>query len=112
MTNCVLVVAAHTDDEALGCGGTVARHVNEGDTVYAVFMADGVSSREGVGQEDLIRRNSVAECAREILGIKESFYLGMPDNRMDSIPLLDVVQKARVNHWQAETKHCLYASPW
>jgi LmbE family N-acetylglucosaminyl deacetylase len=93
MTNCVLVVAAHTDDEALGCGGTIARHVAEGDTVYAVFMADGVTSREGAVQEDLIGRNAAAENARTILGIKENIYLGLPDNRMDSIPLIDVVQK-------------------
>jgi LmbE family N-acetylglucosaminyl deacetylase len=93
MTNCVLVVAAHTDDEALGCGGTIARHVAEGDTVYAVFMADGVTSREGTVQEDLIGRNTAAENARAILGIKENIYLCLPDNRMDSVPLIEVVQK-------------------
>ncbi len=91
--NTVLVVAAHTDDEALGCGGTIARHVVEGDTVYAVFMSDGVSSRTGVDQADFARRMQAAENAKVILGIKEHFYLGLPDNRMDSIPLIDVVQK-------------------
>jgi len=93
MTNCVLVVAAHTDDEALGCGGTIVRHVKEGDTVYAVFMADGVTSRSGAGPNELTNRNSLAENASHILGIKERFYLGLPDNQMDSIPLLEVIQK-------------------
>jgi LmbE family N-acetylglucosaminyl deacetylase len=56
-------------------------------------MADGVTSRVGGGQENLLARNAAAESAREILGIKENFYLGFPDNRMDGIPLIDVVQK-------------------
>lgn len=93
MTNCVLVAAAHADDETLGCGGTIARHVAEGDTVYAVFMADGVSSRFDTEQIEQVKRNAAAEKAREILGIRENFYLGLPDNRMDSIPLINVVQK-------------------
>lgn len=89
----VLVVAAHTDDEALGCGGTIARHVAEGDTVYAVFMADGVTSRAEASPQDIENRNHAAEKAREILGITKSFYLGLPDNRLDSLPLIEVIQQ-------------------
>lgn len=92
MNKRVLVVAAHTDDEVLGCGGTIARHVMEGDQVYAVFMADGVSSRVQTDATALLKREDAAEKARSILGIRENIYLGLPDNRMDSMPLIDVVQ--------------------
>lgn len=93
MSKCVLVVAAHADDEALGCGGTIARHAAEGDAVYAIFMADGVSSRPQTNTVELLKRNSAAEEARKILGIRENFYLGLPDNRLDSLPLIEVVQR-------------------
>ncbi|NHI01613.1 PIG-L deacetylase family protein [Oceanimonas sp. MB9] len=93
MNKVVLVVAAHTDDEALGCGGTIAKHVSQGDTVYAVFLADGVTSRPNATSEELETRNAAATRAQAVLGIKKSYMLGFPDNRMDSIPLLDIVQK-------------------
>lgn len=92
MTKTVLVVAAHSDDEALGCGGTIARHVAEGDSVYAVFIADGVSSRVGANDDELGIRNQAAESARQILGITKNYFLGLPDNRLDSLPLIDVIQ--------------------
>lgn len=92
MSKTVLIVAAHTDDEAIGCGGTIARHVAEGDTVYAVFMADGVTSRTNSRPGEIQHRQAAAEKARVILGVKEYIYLGFPDNRMDSLALLDIVQ--------------------
>lgn len=92
MAKIILIVAAHTDDEAIGCGGTIARHVAEGDAVYAVFMADGVTSRPDSSEAELAQRQQAAEKAMQILGIKQGFMLGLPDNRMDSLPFLDVVQ--------------------
>ena len=88
----VLVVAAHSDDEALGCGGTLARHVAEGDSVHAIFLADGVSSRPKTGKKDLAIRLKSAQIAHKILGLQSIQYLGLPDNRLDSLPFLDIVQ--------------------
>ena len=46
MNKKILVIAAHADDEVLGCGGTIARHSDMGDEVHIVILADGVSSRK------------------------------------------------------------------
>ena len=42
----VLVVAAHPDDEVLGCGGTIARHAEAGDQVQVLIVAEGATSRQ------------------------------------------------------------------
>ncbi len=92
MPKTILIVAAHADDEVLGCGGTIARHVADGDIVHAVFIADGVSSRHGVKHDERSRREAASGKAQQILGIASSTFLGLPDNRLDSLPLIDVVQ--------------------
>ena len=88
----VLVVAAHADDEVLGCGGTIARHVEEGDTVHIVLMADGVYSRKESSETDFARRIMASKRAQSILGVSFSQSLELPDNKMDSVPLLEIVQ--------------------
>ena len=45
MADSVLVVAAHPDDEVLGCGGTIARHAEAGDQVQVLIVAEGATSR-------------------------------------------------------------------
>lgn len=97
MTDAVAVIAAHPDDEVLGCGGTIARMAKEGRAVHVLLMADGESSRIGVDamQIDpvcLALRNDAAERACKILGCASVQLLDLPDNRLDSIDLLDVVQ--------------------
>jgi len=92
MSKMIMVVAAHADDEVLGCGGTIARHVAEGDVVHVVFIADGVSSRSESDSTELQHRNQARDEALCILGVTHSHSLDFPDNRMDSVPLLDVVQ--------------------
>ena len=96
MSRVVLVVAAHADDEALGCGGTIARHTADGDSVHLLLIADGVTSRLNVNPDDLMCRDKASEKASEILGIKTSYRLGLPDNRLDSIPLLDIVRELEI----------------
>ena len=104
----VLIIAAHPDDEVLGCGGTVAKLVNQGVTVNAAFLADGVSSRNDNAvelQEELETRRAAAQKAKEILGVKSLSFADFPDNRMDAVSLLDIIKivESLINEHQPDT---------
>lgn len=87
----VLVIAAHPDDEVLGCGGTLARHAAEGDEVHVLFLADGESARGADGTAIAQRRDMACRAARA-LGTHPPRFLGLADNRLDGMDLLDIVQ--------------------
>lgn len=98
MAHRVLVVAAHPDDELLGCGGAILRHTNDGDTVHIMIMAEGLTSRDAqrnvdLRQDELSDLHNCAHKVAEFLGAEKLKMLGFPDNRMDSIDLLDVVKE-------------------
>jgi len=92
----ILVVAAHPDDEVLGCGGSVARHTNDGSEVYIAILGEGITSRyperesADASLKDALRTDCRA--AAGILGAKDLFTYYLPDNRFDSVPLLEVVK--------------------
>jgi LmbE family N-acetylglucosaminyl deacetylase len=93
----VLVVAAHPDDEVLGCGGTIARHAFHGDSVFIAILAEGMMARAGKEdgpsyrekQKRLVANSLRAAC---ILGARDVIHYDFPDNRMDSVDLIDVIK--------------------
>ena len=91
----IFVCVAHPDDEVLGCGGTIARHVDRGDTVHVIFVADGIGSRKSTNAErekNLLERRQAARNAARIIGCEAPHCLDYPDQRLDTISLLDITQ--------------------
>jgi N-acetylglucosamine malate deacetylase 1 len=83
----ILVLAAHPDDETLGCGATIAKLSNEGSKIHLMTFTDGVDARDEKGAEN--RNNKLGEIS-EILGINSFSHGDFPDNKMDSVPLLEL----------------------
>ncbi len=85
----VLIIAPHMDDEALGCGGCIAKHVENGDDVYVCFIAHRIYNHKFDEKKNDIEVQS-ALAAKEILGYKEAKFLGLNDERLDAA-LQDVI---------------------
>tara|TARA_B100000315_G_C14434011_1_gene521518 strand:+ start:97 stop:801 length:705 start_codon:yes stop_codon:yes gene_type:complete len=95
--NSILVIAAHPDDEVLGCGASIAKWSKDGQDVHVLIMAEGATSRDHTRdrefrKSDLLHLLDSANKASNILGVKSVELLDYPDNRMDSLDLLDVVK--------------------
>lgn len=93
----VLVIAAHPDDEVLGCGGTIARLALQGAKVEVLIVANGLTSRidfDGGKADGLLKKHHErAMSAGKLLGVKEVRFLKFPDQKLDTLPLLDITQK-------------------
>ena len=97
MSETIAIIAAHPDDEVLGCGGVALKHARRGDSVHILIMAEGLTSRDlrrdAEGRAaDLKNWEETARRAGALLGAKSVELAGLPDNRMDSVDLLDIVK--------------------
>jgi LmbE family N-acetylglucosaminyl deacetylase len=91
----VLVVAAHPDDEILGCGATAAKLRADGVDVHFAILGEGITSRDGKDASaagELEELHSAAHAAAELVGVSSVSLHNLPDNKFDSLPLLEVVK--------------------
>ncbi len=97
MSKTVLVIAAHPDDEVLGCGGTILKHSQEGDKVFVIIAAEGLTSRQNKRNREIVSNELndlivTANKAAEILQVAGIEFLQLPDNRLDSMDRLDLIK--------------------
>ena len=90
----ILVVAAHPDDEILGLGGTVKKHVNDGDEFYVLILGEGMTSRNDEDKADKLKElHEDVYKAANVIGFKKVYLSKFPDNRFDSVDLLDIIHE-------------------
>jgi len=84
----ILVIGSHPDDETLGAGGAIARHRFAGDEVSVLVLTEGVTARH----REVEKQQQAALAACSALGVTDVHFSGLPDQRLDAMPLLEVIQ--------------------
>ena len=78
----ILVISPHPDDESIGCGGTICKHVTEGDIVEVIFLTSGEKGGHGRPEEETIfLREQEAITAGKILHLTDIDFWRQPDGR-------------------------------
>jgi len=95
--NKILVIAAHPDDEILGLGGTLNYLKKFKNSIKVVIMSKGIASRyelndkKNISKEIQSHLNCINE-SKKIIGYDDLVVHDLPDNKFDSIPILDVIK--------------------
>lgn len=105
----ILVIAAHPDDELLGVGGTVAKHVEDGDYVGVLIACEGISMRYLPERATEVRQQS--ERAAACLGVHDLVIGDLPDQKLDTLPLTEIIGivEQRIADFQPEVIYTHFA---
>ena len=95
MRDVIGVIAAHPDDEVLGCGATIAKLALDHD-VHVLILGEGITSRtqsrDDAPPSALVDLHADAHSAAAVMGVASLDLAKLPDNRFDTVPLLDVIK--------------------
>jgi len=86
----VIVISAHPDDETLGAGGTILKHVANGDNVFWLIVTN-VFENQGFSKERVESRQVEIKEVEKLLGISKTYLLNYPTMTLSSSSLLKMV---------------------
>jgi LmbE family N-acetylglucosaminyl deacetylase len=91
----LLVIAAHPDDELLGCGGSIAKYINNGVLVKVLLLGEGSTARYDdpsckEAKAAITLRNSRAVKALGVIGVTDFEFYNLPCGRFDQIPIIEI----------------------
>lgn len=97
----ILVLSPHPDDESIGCGGTLRKHVVDGDTVHTIFLTSGEKGGHGRSVEETRRRREKeASIACEILGVEKLEFYREPDGALRATREVKARLQRKLVEWQ------------
>lgn len=100
-TGRILVISPHPDDESVGCGGTLRRHVLQNDDVHVVFLTSGEKGGHGLAPEEAGRvREQEARAAAEILGISHIEFWRQRDGALRANSYLLKQLREKIVGWK------------
>ena len=91
----ILIIAAHPDDEVLGCGATISKYLRRGSEFFVLFIAEGSSCRysDPTSTESLAaiaERTTQSRRALKILGVNNYQFSDLPCGRLDQVPIIEI----------------------
>lgn len=92
MNKQVIAIAPHPDDETLGCGGTILRHVAEGDDIHWLIMT-GIQVENGFPMEHVQRRDAEINKVALRYSFSSIHNLRLPTIQLDTVSIGDIVEK-------------------
>lgn len=85
----ILAIATHPDDEILGMGGTLKKHINNNNEVYVCIVTS--TWKPKWGEKDNKRRKEESCKVGEFLGVKNLFRLDYPTIKLDTVPINELI---------------------
>ena len=102
----VLIIAPHPDDEVLGCGGTIAKHSENGDEIHLIIATKAYAP--DWSDEYILNKENEIKKSNKILGIRKTYFLNYPTVKLDTIPQKDINNSIAKIVNKNKTRYCIH----